>query len=99
MRKAADLLLTDGLGLDGAALGGDADHILGQFRHPLTLAAAAQADDIAHMLGVDGLAPGAESQQRLHRLGGQHHILHIAGDHQLAAPVHHRVIAFPQFYL
>ena len=81
------LLLPDGLGLDGTALGGDADHILGQFGNALRLTAAAQADHIAHMLSIDAFPFRRKRQQRLHRLGAQHHVLRLAGDADLPLTV------------
>ena len=83
------LLLADGFGLHGPSLAGDADHVLGQLADALGLAAAAQSDDVPHVLLVDGLALGAECQQRLYGLFRQHHVLRLTGDDDLAAPVHH----------
>ena len=88
------LLLTDGLGLHGPSLAGDADHVLGQLTDALGLAAAAQADDVADVLLVDGLALGAEGQQGLHGLFRQHDVLRLTGDDDLTAPVHHLHLEF-----
>ena len=48
------LFLAQSLGLDGLALGGDADHIPRQLDNLALLALPDQLDDIAHILLVDG---------------------------------------------
>ena len=88
------LLLADGLGLDGPAFGGDADHVLRQLSDALGLAAAAQADDVADVLLGNGLPLAGEGQQRLHCLGSHHHLLRLPGDPQLPVTVHHRHMEF-----
>ena len=88
------LLLADGLGLHGPALAGDADHVLSQLADALGLAAAAQPDDVAHMLLVDGLTLGAEGQQCLHGLFRQHHVFRLPGNNDLTAPIHHLHLKF-----
>ena len=87
-------LLADGLGLDGPALAGDADHILGQLADALGLTGAHQPDDVAHMLVGDRLALIGQGQQRLHGLHRQHYVFRLAGHHDLAAAVHRLHLKF-----
>ena len=48
--------LSDGLGLDGAALGADADDVLRQLADAVLLPRAHERDHVAHVLLSDGLA-------------------------------------------
>jgi hypothetical protein len=84
------LLLTDGLGLDGPALGADAQYVAGELGDLGLLAAAHQADDVADVLLPDGLPPRREGQQGLDGLAGQHGVLRLALHPELPVPVHHR---------
>ena len=81
------LLLPDGLGLDGAALGADADDVLRQLADLLLLSRAGQSDDIADVLLVDGLAAVGERQKCGEGLAGEHGVLRLAVDAQLALAV------------
>ena len=83
------LLLPDGLGLDRAAFGGDAQHIPRQLGDLRLFSRPDQADHIAHILLPDGLTPGGERQQSLNGLAGQHGIFRLAIHPQLSIPVHH----------
>ncbi|MPN07236.1 hypothetical protein SDC9_154502 [bioreactor metagenome] len=84
------LLLPDGLGLNGLALCGDADHVGGQLVDARLVAAAHQLEDIAHVLPVDGLPPGGEGQEPLNGFDPEEHRLRLAGDFQLPVPADHR---------
>ncbi len=84
------LLLADGLGLDGLALGGDAHHVPGELGDLPLVPRPHQFDDIAHVLLADGLPPGGQGKQALDGLHRPHHVLALAADLQIGLPVHHR---------
>ena len=87
-------LLSDGLGLDGTALGGDADDIAGQLADLVRLSASGKADHIAHGLLADGFSTGGEGQQRVDGLGRHHGLLRLTVDAQLALTVGHDHMKF-----
>ena len=50
-----------------------------------------QLEHIAHILLLDGLAPGGQGHQVLNGLHGVHHLLRVLPGHlQLGVPAHHR---------
>ena len=83
-------LLAQGLGLDGLALGGDAEHIPGDVVDVLLVARLHQIDDVADVLLGDGLLPPSQAQQALDRLDGVKDVLRLPGDLELVVPAHHR---------
>ena len=67
--------LAQGLGLDGLAFGGDADHVPGKLGDFGLLSLGHQLEDIAHVLRVDILPLGGKGQQAVDGLLRQHHVL------------------------
>ena len=78
-------LLSDGLGLNRLALGGDADTVPGELLNLLLAAGIDQRDAVADILLRQRLSSAEELQQALNhraRLGG---VLYVALDFQLTA--------------
>ena len=79
--------MPDGLGLDGPALGGDAENVAGQLGDFLLLPRPDHADHIPDILLGNGLPPAGEGQESLDGLAGQGHVLRLALHPELALPV------------
>ena len=80
-------MLSNGFGLDGLSLGGNADHILGHLGHLLVVALVDQSHEVADTLLVDGLPLGCQRQQPLQGPDCLVHHFLIPGDLQVGSPI------------
>ena len=83
-------LLAQRLGLDGLALGRDADHVPAQLAYLGLAALTHELEDVAHVLRVDNLAAAGQLQQAVYGLLRGHDVLRLAGNAQLVVPVRDR---------
>ena len=81
-------LLPQGLGVDGAALGGDGNKIVGQFPQALFLAPAGQADAVAHGLFFQRGVIFHQGNHAVHRVSGGVNVRFGTGEPQHRATAH-----------
>ena len=81
-------LLPQGLGVDGAALGGDSNEIVGQFPQALFLAPAGQADAVAHGLFFQRGVIFHQGNHAVHRVSGGINVRFGTGEPQHRATAH-----------
>ena len=80
-------LLTDGLCLDGLALGRDADHVLRHLADLIVVAGANEVDQITNLLLVDGLPLRGKQKQTVYSPASLLHLLGLAGNFELGVAI------------